>query len=128
MVALIAVLTVSSASAGTSDSVQWIAKVNGEVWVPLAFPLDSPLDLSDPLYTDRLSAGMQLKGQCPDAECSLIPVGNEVSASTLNIDLTRFAIHLRGKAGVTHAAECHAKSGLIGATTTLRITRPPTDP
>ena len=107
----------------------WAAeKVLDEVKVGLAFPLDSPLDPSDPLFTDRLTAGLQLIGDCPLNGCSLIPDntadvmgGNK---STLTSELTRYAIHLRGKGGVTHLATCHSGSGLIGVTTNLVITRP----
>jgi len=105
-----------------------VEKVIDEVWVGLAFPLDSPLDPSDPLFTDRLTAGMQLKGACPPAGCSLIPDDTEdvlnSNESTLTIPLTGYAIHLRGKGGVTHVAPCHSGSGLIGVTTDLVITRP----
>ena len=71
---------------------------------------------------------MQLKGACPPSGCSLIPDDIEdvpdSNESTLTIPLTRYAIHLTGKGGVTHQAECHAGSGLIGVTTDLVITRP----
>ena len=95
-----------------------VEKVLEEVWVPLQFPLDSPLVPSDPLFTDRLTAGMQLKGACPPPACSLIPDDIEEvmnsGESTLTIVLDRYAIHLRGKGGVTHEAICHADSGVIG--------------
>ena len=104
-----------------------VEKVVNEVWVPLGFSLVSPLDTSDPLYTDRLSVSLTLKGDCPSG-CSLIPDdiedGMNSSESTLTIVLDRYAIHLRGKGGVTHEAECHAGEGPIGVTTDLVITRP----
>ena len=81
-----------------------VEKVVEEVWVVLAFPLVSPLNSSDPLFTESMTASMQLKGACPPAGCSLIPG----SGSTLTIDLTDYAIHLRAKGGVTHQATCHA--------------------
>ncbi len=105
-----------------------VQKVLEEVWVQLRFPLDSPLAPSDPLFTDRLTAGMQLKGACPPPACSLIPDNIEdvmgSNESTLTIPLTDYAIHLRGKGGVTHEALCHAGSDPIGVTTNLVITRP----
>ena len=105
-----------------------VAKVLDEVKVGLSFPLDSPLDPSDPLFTDRLTAGMQLEGACLNPACSLIPDAIEdvpgSNESTLTIPLTDYAIHLRGKGGVTHAAPCHAGEGPIGVTTDLVITRP----
>ena len=105
-----------------------VQKVLEEVWVGLQFPLVSPLLSSDPLFTDRLTAGMQLIGACLDTECSLIPDDTEnvvdSNESTLTILLTKYAIHLRAKGGVTHEALCHAGDGLIGVDTTLVITRP----
>ncbi len=97
-----------------------IEKVVDEVWVGLGFTLDSPLDPSDPLFTESLSAGMQLKGACLDPECGLIPAVN----TSKTIPLTDYAIHLRAKGGVTHQALCHAGDGPIGVTTNLVITAP----
>ena len=103
-----------------------VEKVLEEVWVPLQFSLVSPLDPSDPLFTDRLSVGMQLRGDCPPLGCSLIPddINDGSGKSTLTIVLDRYAIHLRGKGGVTHEALCHAGSGPLGVATDLVITRP----
>ncbi len=96
-----------------------VEKVVNEVWVNLDFPLDSPLDSSNPLFTSKpLSVALNLKGACLTDKCSLIP------GSDLTIELTDYSIHLRAKGGVTHQASCHADSGAIGATTNLVITAP----
>ncbi len=116
-------------SPGTSDVPEFtvpagrkpwtVEKVVNEVWVNLGFPLDSPLDSSDPLFTSEpLSVALQLKGACLPGDCSLIP------GSDLTIELTNYAIHLRAKGGVAHQADCHANSGEIGVTTNLEITAP----
>ncbi len=105
-----------------------IEKVVDEVWVNLVFPLDSPLDPSDPLFTSKpLSVALNLIGACLPGDCSLIPG----SGSDLTIHLTDYSIHLRARGGgVSHQAECHAGSGVIGekvgprTPTNLVITRP----
>ena len=103
-----------------------VSKGGGRRWISFGFELDSPVS------SNPLSASLQLSSACDDPECGapsdeLIPAAGDTS----QVDVTDYAIHLKGKGGVTHNAECHASDGYPGATTlggvhgsTLVITAP----
>ena len=99
----------------------------GRRWIGFGFAIDQ--SFSD--ATDRdLSASLQLTSPCSDPEefpsCDsendppLIPT---VSGEATYTDLNEARVHLRGKGGVTHQAECHADDDLLSTSfSTLVIT------
>lgn len=102
-----------------------VSKGGGKIWISFGFALESPLGPSNPLFTDRLSASLQLTSPCYNAEIDpscenqpLIPT----AAGTINTLITDYSIHLRGKGGVTHKARCHAGDGTLGVGSYLVIT------
>lgn len=111
-----------------------VAKGGGRIWLSLGFTIVSPLDPDDPLFTDRLSVSLQLTGPCidpvGDSPCEqdlLIPTATGAAGATKN-DLTDARIHLRGKGGVTHNAECHADNDVLypyGSTLVITAIPPP---
>jgi hypothetical protein len=115
----------------TVESGDWsVSKGGGKIWLSLEFALDSPLEPDDPLFTNRLSASLQLTRPCDDPvddpSCvtdendKLIPTEAGETIYTL---VNEASIHLRGQGGVTHSADCHAdEDSLSTSYSTLVIT------
>jgi hypothetical protein len=77
----------------------WEVSTGSFVFVGFGFELESPLSPDNPL-----SVSLALAGTCSPSPCEIIPVVGDPKV----IPLTLYSIHLKGKGGVTHNADCHA--------------------
>ena len=86
-----------------------VSRSSERQFIRFGFELDASLsDLTD----NPLSASLHLSRTCASvAECSAIIPTAPGEASVL---MTDYAIHLKGKGGVTHKALCHASDGYPG--------------